>query len=59
MRPGTIGTRRVVIPSIQLPAVPEMDIRIPRIVVPATPQIDVTVPRRAPRVVTRSHQIII
>ena len=59
MRPGTIGTRRVVIPSIQVPAVPEMNIRIPRIAVPATPQIDVTVPRRAPRVVTRSHQIII
>ena len=59
MRPGTIGTRRIVIPSIQVPAVPEMNIRIPRIAVPATPQIDVTVPRRAPRVVTRSHQIII
>ena len=59
MRPGTIGTRRIVIPSIQVPAVPEMNIQIPRIVIPATPQINVTVPRRAPRVVTRSHQIII
>jgi len=59
MRPGTIGTRRIVIPSIQIPVVPEMDIQIPRIVVPATPQIDVTVPRRAPRAVVRSHQIII
>ncbi len=59
VRPGTIGTRRIVIPSIQVPAVPEMNIQIPRIVIPATPQIDVTVPRRAPRVVTRSHQIII
>jgi membrane-associated protease RseP (regulator of RpoE activity) len=59
MRPGTIGTRRIVIPSIQVPAVPEMNIQIPRIVIPATPQIDVTVPRRAPRVLTRSHQIII
>lgn len=59
MRPGTIGTRRIVIPSIQVPAVPEMNIQIPRIVIPATPKIDVTVPRRAPRVVTRSHQIII
>jgi len=59
IRPGTIGTRRIVIPSIQVPAVPEMNIQIPRIVVPATPQIDVTVPRRAPRIVTRSHQIII
>ena len=59
MRPGTIGTRRIVIPSIQVPAVPEMNIQIPRIAVPATPQINVTVPSRAPRVVTRSHQIII
>jgi serine protease Do len=59
MRPGTIGTRRIVIPSIQVPAVPEMNIRVPRIVVPATPQIDVTVPSRAPRKVVRSHQIII
>jgi len=59
MRPGTIGMRRIVIPSIQVPAVPEMNIQIPRIVIPATPQIDVIVPRRAPRVVTRSHQIII
>ena len=59
MRPGTIGTRRIVIPSIQVPTVPEMNIQIPRIAIPATPQIDVTVPRRAPRVVTRSHQIII
>jgi hypothetical protein len=48
-----------VIPSIQVPAVPEMNIQIPRIAIPATPQIDVTVPRRAPRVMTRSHQIII
>ena len=59
IRPGTSGSRRIVIPSIQVPAVPEMNIQIPRIVVPATPQIDVTVPRRAPRVITRSHQIII
>jgi len=59
MRPGTIGTRRIVIPAIEMPVVPEMNIQIPRIVIPATPQIDVTVPRRAPRVVTRSHQIII
>ena len=59
VRPGTSGMRRIVIPSIQMPAVPEMNIQIPRIAIPATPQIDVTVPRRAPRVVTRSRQIII
>lgn len=57
--PGTSGMRRIVIPSIQVPEVPEMNIQIPRIAIPATPQIDVTVPRRAPRVVTRSRQIII
>src|SRR5207245_9685454 len=48
-RPGTT-MRRVVIPSIQLPAIPEINIQIPNIAIPATPQIDVTVPRRAPRV---------
>jgi membrane-associated protease RseP (regulator of RpoE activity) len=58
MRPGTIGTRRIVIPSIQVPAVPEMNIQIPGIAVPATPRVNVTVPSRAPRMV-RSHQIII
>ena len=49
IRPGTIGTRRVVVPSIEIPAIPEINIQIPRIVVPATPGIDVTVPSRAPR----------
>ncbi|MFN2576539.1 MAG: PDZ domain-containing protein [Pyrinomonadaceae bacterium] len=49
MRPGTIGSRRVMIPSISVPAVPEMNIHIPRIVVPATPPIEVTVPRRPAR----------
>ncbi|HMH42659.1 MAG TPA: PDZ domain-containing protein, partial [Pyrinomonadaceae bacterium] len=49
IRPGTMGTRRVVIPSVAIPAVPEINIRIPRIAVPATPPIEVTVPERAPR----------
>ena len=49
IRPGTMGTRRVVIPSVTIPAVPEMNIRVPRIAVPATPPIEVTVPQRAPR----------
>jgi len=57
-RPGTIGTRRIMIPSIQVPAVPEMNIQIPRIVIPATPQIDVIVPRRAPRA-QRTRVVII
>ena len=59
IRPGTMGTRRIVIPSIQAPAIPEMNIQIPRIVVPATPPIEVTVPRRAPRATTRARVIII
>ena len=49
---GRIGTRRVQIPSIVVPTMPEINIRVPEIVVPATPPIDVTVPapaRRAPR----------
>jgi len=59
LRPGTIGTRRVVVPSIQIPAIPEVNISVPRIVMPPTPQIDVTMPRRAPRVRTGSRVIII
>jgi serine protease Do len=59
IRPGTIGSRRVVIPSIQVPAIPEMNIEIPRIVIPATPKIEVNVPGRIPRVRTRSRVIII
>ena len=59
MRPGTIGTRRITIPAVQVPAVPEMSIRIPRIVIPATPEINVVVPRRAPRATTRTRVIII
>jgi C-terminal processing protease CtpA/Prc len=58
LRPGTMGTRRVVIPSIQVPAVPAINVEIPRIVVPATPRIEVTVPR-PPRVRTGSRVVII
>src|SRR5215510_909914 len=45
-RTGTLGPKRIVIPSIQ---VPDINITVPRIVVPP---IDVTVPARAPK--TRS-----
>jgi serine protease Do len=58
-RPGTMGSRRIVIPSVQVPAIPEMNIEIPRIVIPATPRIDVTVPGGAPRVRTGARVIII
>jgi C-terminal processing protease CtpA/Prc len=59
MRPGTIGTRRIMIPSIQVPAIPEMNIEIPRIVIPATPKIEVNVPPRAPRARSGARVIII
>jgi len=59
IRPGTIGNRRIVVPSVQVPAIPEMNIEIPRIVIPATPRIDVTVPGKAPRARTGSRVIII
>ncbi len=59
MRPGTTGTRRIVIPSVKVPAIPEMNIEIPRIVIPATPQIDVTVPGRSPRARAGARVIII
>lgn len=49
VRPGTMGTRRISIPSIRVRSIPEMNIRIPEIVIPATPPIEVTVPRKAPR----------
>ena len=56
IRPGTVGTRRIVIPRIE---VPEVNIQLPRIVVPAIPPIEVTVPQRAPRATTRARVIII
>jgi hypothetical protein len=35
IRPGTMGTRRVTIPSIVTPAIPGMNIHLPSIAVPA------------------------
>jgi membrane-associated protease RseP (regulator of RpoE activity) len=51
---GNLGSRRMRLPSIVVPTIPEMNIVIPEIKVPATPPINVTVPRRAPRVRTRT-----
>jgi serine protease Do len=59
LRPGTIGSRRIMIPSIQVPAIPEVNIDLPRIVIPATPKIEVNVPPRAPRVRSGARVIII
>jgi len=54
IRPGTVGTRAVIVPRIEIP---EVNIQTPRIVVPAIPSIEVTVPTRAP--VTRRARVII
>jgi serine protease Do len=59
LRPGTIGSRRIMVPSIEVPAVPEMNIEIPRIVIPAIPKIEVNVPPRAPRARSGARVIII
>jgi len=55
IRPGTVGTRRIVIPRIEIP---EVDVEVPRIVVPM-PRIEVTVPPKAPRAPGRARVIII
>ena len=49
--PGTAPQmgRRVIIPRIELPVIPEMNISIPRIELPVIPQINVEFPARAPR----------
>ncbi|HYX30471.1 MAG TPA: PDZ domain-containing protein [Pyrinomonadaceae bacterium] len=54
IQPGTIGTRRISVPSIAIPAIPSMNIQIPPIIVPATPPINVTVPAGVPRATRRT-----
>ena len=56
--PGNATTRTIVIPRVDLPEVPEMNIQIPRIVLPAIPEIRVTVPSK-PRAPGKAPQIII
>lgn len=50
---GAADMRTIVIPRIEVPAIPAINIETPRIVVPAIPPIEVTVPRRPvrPRVI--------
>src|ERR1051325_6831290 len=57
-KPGSLGTRRITIPSVKVRSIPPMRIEIPQIEIPATPPIEVTVPRRAPRII-RSRSVII
>ena len=58
IQPGTMGTRRITIPSVKVRTIPPMKIDIPQIDIPATPPIEVTVPTRAPRVI-RTRSVII
>jgi membrane-associated protease RseP (regulator of RpoE activity) len=46
-KPDLIGTRRISVPAIEIPDIPEINIQVPRIAVPAVPPINVTVPRIA------------
>ncbi|HXL81397.1 MAG TPA: PDZ domain-containing protein [Pyrinomonadaceae bacterium] len=50
--PGAVpqSARRIVIPRIELGAIPEMNISVPRIELPTIPQIEVQLPTKAPRV---------
>jgi len=57
-KPGSLGTRRIMVPSVKVRSIPPMKIEIPQIDIPATPPIEITVPKRAPRVI-RSRSVII
>jgi C-terminal processing protease CtpA/Prc len=50
---GAADMRTIIVPQIEIPAIPAINIETPRIVIPAMPAINVTVPRRIgrPRVV--------
>jgi membrane-associated protease RseP (regulator of RpoE activity) len=50
--------RTIVVPRIEIPIVPAINVQVPQIVVPAVPAINVTIPRRAPRV-GRTRTVII
>ncbi|HKZ79280.1 MAG TPA: PDZ domain-containing protein [Pyrinomonadaceae bacterium] len=57
-RAGRQIGRRVIVPRIELPVIPEMDIRTPRIELPVIPEIEVYLPRIAPVRVRRSPRVI-
>ena len=46
--PGHVGTR-VVVPRIEIPAIPEINIKMPRIEIPVIPEINVELPDRIRR----------
>lgn len=43
-RPAGQSARRIVVPSIQIPVIPEMNIAIPKIDIGVTPEIDIVIP---------------
>jgi C-terminal processing protease CtpA/Prc len=55
---GTGDIRTIVVPRIEIPAIPPVTISTPRIVVPTIPAINVTVPRRPSRI-ARQRVVII
>lgn len=58
---GSGDMRTIVVPRIEIPVIPAINVQIPQIVVPSTPEVDVVVPRapRAPRVIRSSRTVII
>jgi membrane-associated protease RseP (regulator of RpoE activity) len=51
--------RTIVMPRIEIPVVPAINVQLPQIVVPVVPAINVTIPRRAPRAISRTRTVII
>lgn len=45
-QPRVMSGRRIVMPRVDLPTIPEMNIQIPRIQLPSIPEINVVLPRR-------------
>ncbi len=58
IKPGTVSKdgRRVIIPRIELPTIPEMNIMIPEIELPVIPEINVEV-KRAPKGQVKATQV--
>jgi serine protease Do len=50
INPRPVVGRQIVIPRIQFPTIPEMNISIPRIEIPVIPSINIQLPRVTPRV---------
>ena len=55
---STGDTRTIVVPRIEIPAIPPINVQVPQIVIPSTPAINVVVPRINTRVIRRGVVII-